>query len=337
MNSDKGTEDIREIPEELIDEWDDEAEDLSGPGHQLEHTVTGEDEGMRLDILVTSLDPGLSRSRVQKLVAGGEVTVNGSAAKSNYKVREGDRVCVKIPAPEQQEVAAENIPLDIVYEDSDLLVVNKPQGMVVHPAAGNYSGTLVNALLYHCDDLSGINGVIRPGIVHRIDKDTSGLLVVAKNDHAHVSLAGQLKDHSVSRKYLALVHGVVTEPSGIIDAPLGRDPRDRKKMAVITRNSKEAVTRYRVLERFEHYTLIECQLETGRTHQIRVHMAYLGHPVAGDPVYGPQKNPLGLKGQALHACLLGFRHPVTGEFMEFEADIPPYFQNLISELRLGKS
>jgi len=333
MNGNKGTEEIPEISEEFR-EWDDAPEELSGARQELEQSVTGEEQGLRLDVFIAGLDPDFSRTRAQKLVETGAVTVNGGVAKSNYKVREGDRVFVKIPVPEPQEVVAENIPLDIVYEDSDLLVVNKPQGMVVHPAAGNYSGTLVNALLYHCDDLSGINGVIRPGIVHRIDKDTSGLLVVAKNDHAHLSLAEQLKEHSVSRKYIALVNGVVREPGGIVDAPLGRDPRDRKKMAVVTRNSKNAVTKYRVLERFEHYTLVECHLETGRTHQIRVHMAYLGHPVAGDTVYGPKKDTLGLKGQALHALLLGFRHPVTGQFMEFQADIPPYFQELIAGLKV---
>ncbi|WP_418790520.1 RluA family pseudouridine synthase [Phosphitispora sp. TUW77] len=299
-----------------------------------DYIATGEHEGTRLDIFIAGLDSNFSRSRVQKLVESGAVTVNGGVAKSNYKVREGDFVCVKTISPEQQGVQPENIPLDIVYEDSDLLVVNKPQGMVAHPAAGNYSGTLVNALLFHCDDLSGINGVIRPGIVHRIDKDTSGLLVVAKNDFAHLSLAEQFKEHSISRKYIALVHGVVMEPGGIVDAPLGRDPRDRKKMAVVTRNAKKAITKYRVLERFNCYSLIECQLETGRTHQIRVHMAYLGHPVVGDPVYGPRKDPLNLKGQALHAFLLGFRHPRTEEFMEFKADIPLYFQELIAWLKV---
>jgi len=267
----------------------------------MEMKVTGEQAGMRLDVYVSGLVPEMTRSRVQKLIIEGGVTVNGIPSKSNYKVREGDTVSVKVPRPEPLEVTAEQIPLDIVYEDKDLLVVNKPQGMVVHPAAGNYTGTLVNALLEHCDDLSGINGVIRPGIVHRIDKDTSGLLVVAKNDKAHLGLARQIKEHTVSRKYIALVHGNIAEPRGIVDAPIGRDPHNRKKMAVITRNSKPAVTKYRVVERFENYTLVECSLETGRTHQIRVHLAYLGHPVAGDPAYGPKKNPLGLKGQALHA------------------------------------
>jgi len=299
----------------------------------LEYTVPEGQAGVRLDVLISGLAGELTRSRVQKLITGSMVTVNGSPAKSNYKVKERDRVRVEIPVPEPLEVSAEKIPLDIVYEDGDVLVVNKPQGMVVHPAAGNYSGTLVNALLEHCDDLSGINGVIRPGIVHRIDKDTSGLLVVAKNDRAHLELARQIKEHSVSRRYLALVHGNITEPKGVIDAPVGRDPRDRKKMAVVTRNSKPAVTRYTVLERLDGFTLVECALETGRTHQIRVHMAYIGHPVAGDPVYGPKKNPLGLAGQALHAFELGFRHPANGEYREFKAEIPEYFTELLNRLR----
>ncbi|HWI55100.1 MAG TPA: RluA family pseudouridine synthase [Desulfobacteria bacterium] len=299
----------------------------------MEHNVLPEEAGTRIDVFVTRLDEQLTRARVQKLVEQGEITVNGLAVKSNYKVREGDSVLIQLPEPEPLEVKAEDIPLDIVYEDRDLLVVNKSQGMVVHPAAGNYSGTLVNALLYHCEDLSGINGVIRPGIVHRIDKDTSGLLVVAKNDKAHLSLAEQIKEHTVSRKYIALVHGIVQESKGKVDAPLARDPRERKRMAVVTKNSKHAVTRYVVLERFEDYTLVECSLETGRTHQIRVHMAYVGHPVAGDPLYGPRKNPLGLSGQALHAFLLGFVHPSTGEQMQFNADLPLYFQNLLEELR----
>lgn len=299
----------------------------------LEYMVSDEQAGTRLDVVVSILDPDLTRSRVQKLISEGKVRVHGKAAKSNYKVRTGDRVEVEIPPLEALELRPEEIPLDIVYEDRDILVINKPQGMVVHPAAGNYSGTLVNALLEHCEDLSGINGVIRPGIVHRIDKDTSGLLVVAKNDKAHLGLAEQIKEHHVARKYIALVHGNVVEPKGVVEAPIGRDPKDRKKMAVVTRNSKHAVTRYAVIERFGNYTLIECALETGRTHQIRVHMAYIGHPVAGDPVYGPRKNPLGLKGQALHAFLLDLVHPTTGEDMEFKVGLPNYFEELLEELR----
>lgn len=300
---------------------------------KLEHTVTEDEAGRRLDVVISSLDAQLTRNRAQKLVDEQAVTVNGGSAKSNYRVRCGDLVTIMMPRPRPLEVKPEEIPLDIVYEDADLLVVNKPQGMVVHPAAGNYSGTLVNALLDHCEDLSGINGVIRPGIVHRIDKDTSGLLVVAKNDRSHLELARQIKEHAVQRRYIALVHGDIAEPKGMVDAPIGRDPRDRKKMAVVTRNSKPAVTRYRVLERFAEYTLVECSLETGRTHQIRVHMAYLGHPVAGDPVYGPRKNPLALAGQALHAFYLGFKHPGSGKYMEFTVDKPLYFTALIDSLR----
>lgn len=303
-------------------------------GEILEHTVANEEVGSRLDVVVRGIDADVTRSRVQKLIEDGEVTVNGSPAKSNYKVKEGDMILVRYPAPEELGVEPEDIPLNIVYEDDDLLVINKPQGMVVHPAAGNYTGTMVNALLFHCDNLSGINGVIRPGIVHRIDKDTSGLLVVAKNDKAHVGLAEQIKEHTVSRQYIALVHGNIPEPKGVIEAPIGRDMKDRKKMAVTFRNSKHAVTRYKVMERFgDKYTLVECTLETGRTHQIRVHLAYLGYPVAGDPLYGPRKNPLDLKGQALHAFLLGFEHPITGDRMEFKAELPAYFQALLNNLR----
>lgn len=298
-------------------------------------TVDPEQAGTRLDVLAAGIDPEMTRSRVQRLIETGEVMVNDNLTKSNYKVRLGDVITVNMPDPEPVEIAAEDIPLEVIYEDSDLLVVNKPQGMVVHPATGNYHGTMVNALLWHCRDLSGINGVIRPGIVHRIDKDTSGLLVVAKNDRSHLSLAVQIKEHAVNRKYLAVVHHRIVEPGGKIDAPIGRDARDRKKMAVTTRNAKNAVTKYRVMERFREYTLVECTLETGRTHQIRVHMAYLGHPVAGDPTYGPRKNPLGLAGQALHAFHLGFQHPGSGQMMEFEVNPPQYFAELVTNLRNG--
>lgn len=291
-----------------------------------------EHRGKRLDVFLAEELPELTRSHIQKLVGDGLVTVNCRPAKASYKVQLGDAIEVAVPEPEGLDVAAENIPLDILYEDRDVIVVNKPQGMVVHPAAGNYTGTLVNALLGHCTDLSGINGVLRPGIVHRIDKDTSGAIMAAKNDEAHLSLASQIKDHAVVRKYIALVHGIISEPAGVIDAPIGRDPRERKRMAVVTQNCKSAVTRYRVLERFAGYTLVECRLETGRTHQIRVHMAYLGHPVVGDPVYGPRKNPFALAGQALHAALLGFNHPRTGEYLEFAAPLPDYFRHLIDDL-----
>lgn len=289
-------------------------------------------EGVRLDIGVTELI-GKTRSYVQTLISDGMVEVNGAVKKANYKIRPGDKVKVVIPPPKELLVEAENIPLDIVYEDEDVLVVNKPQGMVVHPAPGSWTGTLVNALLYHCRNLSGINGVLRPGIVHRIDKDTSGLLVVAKNDQAHQGLAAQIKEHSMARKYIALVHGVVLESTGTIDAPIGRDTADRKKMAVTFHNSKTAVTHYHVLERFHDFTYLRAKLETGRTHQIRVHMAYLKHPVLGDPLYGPRRNPFGLEGQMLHAEHLGFVHPQTGEWLEFTVEPPEIFTKLLEELR----
>lgn len=290
-------------------------------------------QGERVDVAIARSDPNLSRSRVQALIASGLVTVNGSPVKANYKLKSGDKLEWVVPDPEPLRVEPQPIELDILYEDDDIIVVNKPQGMVVHPAAGNYSGTLVNALLYHCSDLSGINGVLRPGIVHRIDKDTSGVLVVAKNDFAHESLAQQIKNHSVKREYVALVHGVIHEPAGMVDAPIGRDPKDRKKMAVTLKNSKHAVTHYRVLERFPQYTLIRATLETGRTHQVRVHMAYLGHPLVGDPKYGPRKPHFDLKGQALHARKLGFKHPRSGEYMEFEAPLPEYLQKILAKLK----
>lgn len=299
---------------------------------RYELTAAEEHRGQRLDVFLAAELPDLTRSHIQKLVGDGLVTVNHRPAKASYKVQPGDEIGVAVPEPEGLNVASENIPLDILYEDRDVIVVNKPQGMVVHPAAGNYTGTLVNALLGHCTDLSGINGVLRPGIVHRIDKDTSGVIMAAKNDEAHLGLAKQIKDHTVARKYIALVHGIISEPAGIVDAPIGRDPRERKRMAVVTTNSKPAVTRYRVLERFAGFTLVECRLETGRTHQIRVHMAYLGHPVVGDPVYGPRKSPFDLQGQALHAAVLGFHHPRTGEYMEFMAPLPDYFEQLIKGL-----
>jgi 23S rRNA pseudouridine1911/1915/1917 synthase len=296
--------------------------------------MAGEEQrGMRLDVFLAAEMPELTRSYIQKLVDGGHIIVNSRGGKASYKVQPGDEIIVEVPEPEDLELTPENIPLNILYEDSDVIVVNKPQGMVVHPAAGNYTGTLVNALLAHCSDLSGINGVMRPGIVHRLDKDTSGVMMAAKNDEAHLGLAGQIKDRTVVRKYIALVHGNITEPAGMVDAPIGRDPRERKRMAVVTTNSKPAVTRYRVLERFDGYTLVECRLETGRTHQIRVHMAYIGHPVVGDPVYGPRKSPFDLQGQALHAVVLGFHHPRTGEYLEFSAPLPEYMEGLIKELR----
>ncbi|AGL02608.1 RluA family pseudouridine synthase [Desulfoscipio gibsoniae] len=285
------------------------------------YQVDAGDAGVRLDVFVAFKEEQLSRSFVQKLIGDGAVTVNQEAVRANYRLKEGDTVAVVVPPPVELKVCPEPIPLDIFYEDKDIIVVNKPRGMVVHPAEGNYSGTLVNALLHHCQDLSGINGVLRPGIVHRIDKDTSGLLMVAKNDLAHEHLAGQLKEHTVRRGYLALVHGVLTSDLGVVDAPIGRHPRERQKMAVTNRNGKAAVTHYRVLNRAGNYTLLQLRLETGRTHQIRVHMAYIGYPLVGDTKYGPNKSHL-LDGQFLHAYLLGFVHPRSGEYLEFTAPLP---------------
>ncbi len=300
-------------------------------------TVPLDSAGSRLDVFVTENLAEHTRSYIQKLIEEGRVEVSGRlAVKANLRLAAGQEIVVRIPPPAELELEAEDIPLDIVFEDDYLLVVNKPQGMVVHPAAGNYSGTLVNALLYHCHDLSGINGVARPGIVHRIDKDTSGLLVVAKTDQAHSGLAEQIKSHTMPRRYLALLQGVMPEPGGTVDAPIGRDPKDRKKMAVVHVNSKPAITHYTVRERFWEHTYAECRLETGRTHQIRVHMAYISHSVLGDPLYGPHKNKFGLEGQALHAALLGFVHPASGEVMEFTAPLPGYFQHLLAELRQGE-
>ncbi len=292
-----------------------------------------EDAGARLDAFLTG-KMEKTRSSVQKLIEEENVRLNGAPAAKNARLREGDRVEATEPPPEVLDVKPQNIPLDIVYEDQDLLVVNKPKGMVVHPAAGNPDGTLVNALLFHCgDSLSGINGVIRPGIVHRIDKDTSGLLIVAKNDRAHQSLAEQIAVHSFTRIYNAVVYGIVKEEEGTVSAPIGRHPTDRKRMAVLSSGGREAVTHYRVLERFPGFTLVECRLETGRTHQIRVHMAHIGHPVAGDPVYGPKKCITELQGQCLHARVIGFIHPATGEYLEFDSGLPPYFERFLEKLR----
>ena len=298
---------------------------------QIQLTIEEQHDGERIDKVIAELNEQWSRSQVQQWLKEGHVLVNGKAVKPNYKCHVDDEVVISIPSPEPLDVAPEPIPLDIYYEDADVLVVNKPRGMVVHPAPGHMHGTLVNALLAHCKDLSGINGVLRPGIVHRIDKDTSGLLMVAKNDLAHESLVNQLVNKTVTRKYVAIVHGVIPHDYGTIDAPIRRDPRDRQSMAVVE-NGKEAVTHFRVLERFEHYTFVECQLETGRTHQIRVHMKYIGYPLAGDPKYGPRKT-LPIDGQALHAGVLGFHHPRTGEYLQFEAPIPHEFERLLDMLR----
>lgn len=286
----------------------------------------------RLDVFIANQCQDLSRSYVQKLIDDGRVTVNNLPAKANHKLKVGEVVAVEVPEAEVLQVLPENIPLDIYYEDSDVIVVNKPRGMVVHPCEGTTSGTLVNALLYHCKDLSGINGVLRPGIVHRLDKDTTGLIMAAKNDQAHNSLAQQLKDRTVTRRYLALVHYVIKENKGRINAPIGRDPRDRQKMAVIDKNSKPAVTNYLVKERFNGYTLVECRLETGRTHQIRVHLAYIGHPVVGDPKYGPNKPHFNLEAQLLHGGILGFNHPTRGDYLELTAPLPVDFTEVLEEL-----
>lgn len=295
--------------------------------------VDEENAGLRIDSFLSDYFEDLSRSALQKLIADGNVIVNGKPAGKSLKIKLSDVIEVTVPEAKPLEVKAENIPLDIVYEDNDLLVVNKPKGMVVHPAPGNYEHTLVNALLYHCkDSLSGINGVIRPGIVHRIDKKTSGLLMVAKNDTAHRRLAQQIKDHSFTREYEAVVYGNVKDDEGTINAPIGRHKTDRKKMAVTEQNSKNAVTHYRVLARYNGFTHLRLRLETGRTHQIRVHMAYIGHPVAGDEVYGPSKPVKGLDGQCLHARLLGFVHPKTGEKLVFETELPDYFKEFLRKI-----
>lgn len=292
------------------------------------------DAGVRIDKLLSDKLDGLTRSHIQKLISETGVLVNGTAVKPNYKVRAEDEITVKIPELKEPEIEAEDIPIEIVYEDDDMLVVDKPQGMVVHPAAGNYSGTLVNALLYRCGDtLSGINGEKRPGILHRIDKDTSGLLMVAKNDKAHLALSEQIKAHSLTRAYKALVHGGFATDNGTIDKPIGRHPTERKKMTVTDHNSRNAVTHYNVLERFGAYTFIECVLETGRTHQIRVHMSNGGHPIVGDKTYGVKKEEFNLAGQLLHAYKIGFIHPTSGEYMEFTSSLPDYFEKVLYNLR----
>lgn len=288
----------------------------------------------RIDKYLSEKMKNISRSAAQKLLDDGNVRVNFTVVSKNYKLKAGDRVVVTVPEPKSLEAKPEDIPLDIRYEDSDLLVVNKPKGMVVHPAAGNFDGTLVNALLYHCKgSLSGIGGVVRPGIVHRIDKDTSGLLIVAKNDMAHVSLAEQIKAHSFTRQYQSVVYGHFKADEGTVDAPIGRHPTDRKKMTVTTKNSKNAVTHYKVIEEFKDFTHLALKLETGRTHQIRVHMSYIGHPVAGDGVYGPKKVIEYLQGQCLHAGLIGFRHPRTREYIEIESELPSYFTDFLRRIK----
>lgn len=301
---------------------------------QREYIVEAEGAGQRIDRFLSGEDTGLSRSALQGLVAEGHVLCNGKAPAKSLKLKAGDIILLEIPDAKPIEAVPQEIPLDIIYEDAHLLVVNKPKGMVVHPAPGNPDGTLVNALLWHCKgSLSGIGGEIRPGIVHRIDKDTSGLIIAAKNDFAHAALAAQLKDHSLARTYACIVCGKIKDDSGTIDAPIGRHPADRKKMAVTEKNSRSAVTHWRVLERFSGYTLVECKLETGRTHQIRVHMAYRGHPILGDMVYGHKKPELGQDSQCLHAKELRFVHPRTGQLVTVCCELPDYFTALLEKLR----
>ncbi|MBP1156258.1 MULTISPECIES: RluA family pseudouridine synthase [unclassified Paenibacillus] len=310
-------------------------EEREASDNRFEWITETEEAGERIDKFLTEmLEEEVSRTQVQQWVKDGHVTVNGRSVKPNYKLSDGDNLVLVIPEPEELELAPEAIPIEVVYEDSDVIVVNKPRGMVVHPAPGHSGGTLVNALLHHCKDLSGINGVMRPGIVHRIDKDTSGLLMAAKNDLAHNGLAEQLKAHTVNRKYFALVHGNVPHDNGTVDAPIGRDPKDRKLYTVTERNSKHAITHFVVLERLEDYTLLELKLETGRTHQIRVHMKFIGHPLVGDPAYGPSKSKgVLMEGQALHAAVLGFEHPRTGESLQFEAPMPEDMLRLLEVLK----
>ena len=296
---------------------------------RIEEALAGE----RIDKFLSDSLPDVSRSYIQKLIKDGQVTVNQKQVKSNYKLNAGDLLSMEEPELQEPDIEAEDIALDILYEDSDLLIINKPKGMVVHPSAGHYSGTLVNALMHYCkDDLSGINGVLRPGIVHRIDMDTTGSLVVCKNDFTHNHIAEQLKVHSITRIYHAVVHGVLKEEEGTINTPIGRHPIDRKKMSINHKNGKEAVTHYKVLKRFKNFTYIECRLETGRTHQIRVHMSSISHPLLGDAVYGPAKSPYKLQGQTLHAKIIGIIHPRTGEYLEIEAPLPEYFTNLLDKL-----
>lgn len=300
------------------------------------NTYTAAAEGERLDVFLTRQQQELSRTHIQKLAAEGQVLVNGEKRKANYKLKAGDSVVLTIPQPEPVSIEPEDIPLDILYEDSDIIVINKARGMVVHPAAGVFRGTLVNALLHHCSDLSGINGEIRPGIVHRLDKDTSGVMVAAKNDRAHIDLAEQIRTKAAHRIYWAVVHGNIKEEAGIIHGAIGRHPVDRKRMAVVTENGKDATTEFRVLERFGQYTLVECKLRTGRTHQIRVHMTHIGHPVVGDPKYGRAKCPFAIQGQALHSLSLELTHPVTGDAMRFEAPLPEDMQKILAALRSRK-
>lgn len=296
--------------------------------------ITPEMEGERIDKCISNYLESLSRSYIQKIIKDGKAYVNDAVVKANYKVKVDDKVQFEIPDCEEPDIPPQDIPLDILYEDKDILIVNKPKDMVVHPAPGHYEGTLVNAIMFHCkDELSGINGVLRPGIVHRIDKDTTGSIIICKNDEAHRKIAQQLKEHSITRKYRAIVYGRIMEEEGTVNAPIGRHPTDRKKMAINEKNGKPAVTHYKVLERFDKYTYIECQLETGRTHQIRVHMTSIGHPLLGDDVYGSGRSPFKLTGQTLHAGVLGFIHPTSKEYVEYSAPLPEYFKMVLDKLR----
>lgn len=304
-------------------------------GEQEKLIITEQEAGQRADVALAALLE-LTRSNMQKLLEEGRAVKGAKVLKANYKLRLGDEITVTLPEPQPLDVQPENIPLDIIYEDDDVVVVNKPRGMVVHPAAGNYSGTLVNALLYHCKNLSGINGVIRPGIVHRLDKDTSGIMICAKNDAAHLSLSQQIQNKTAQRAYLAVVRGNIKTDEGVIETLIARDKNDRKKMAVVKEDGRQAITEYRVLERFGKYTIVRCRLRTGRTHQIRVHMEYLGYPLVGDPKYSPMKTPFAINGQALHSQTLEFDHPRTGQRLHFEAPLPEDLQKIVTRLRLGQ-
>lgn len=304
-------------------------------GTQERISITENEAGMRADVALAQLLE-ITRSNMQKLLEEGRAVRGQKVIKSNYRVKVDEEILVNLPEPQPLDVQPENIPLDIIYEDDDVVVVNKARGMVVHPAAGNYNGTLVNALLYHCKNLSGINGVIRPGIVHRLDKDTSGIMICAKNDSAHLSLSEQIQSKTAQRTYLAVVRGNVKNDSGIIETQIARDKNDRKKMAVVTEGGRQAITEYEVAERFGKYTVVKCRLKTGRTHQIRVHMEYLGYPLVGDPKYSPMKTPFAINGQALHSLTLSFTHPRTGERLTFEAPLPEDMKKILTRLRLGQ-
>ena len=304
-------------------------------GTQERIIITENEAGMRADVALAQLLE-ITRSNMQKLLEEGRAVRGQKVIKSNYRVKAGEEILVNLPEPQPLDVQPEDIPLDIIYEDDDVVVVNKARGMVVHPAAGNYNGTLVNALLYHCKNLSGINGVIRPGIVHRLDKDTSGIMICAKNDSAHLSLSEQIQNKTAQRTYLAVVRGNVKNDSGIIETQIARDKNDRKKMAVVTEGGRQAITEYEVAKRFGKYTVVKCRLKTGRTHQIRVHMEYLGYPLVGDPKYSPMKTPFAINGQALHSLTLSFTHPRTGERLTFEAPLPEDMKKILTRLRLGQ-